>query len=167
MQQSIVGDVGQVAGKNIINSGPQQHLSNIVNIKVRDLPRETYKEVIGSLDPSINRMGEGASSAAAEHTPTSFCALCTKRHLQFRQIWLALGVMFALIMVTSIKILFFSVPIPVKPESIYPIKHRCDFENRSYSIGSLFVMPNHRQSECIFDVERGIAYWVVSKLAYE
>ena len=166
MRQSIVGDAGQVAGKNIINSGPQQHLNNIVNIKIRDLPRDCYKEVIESLAPSNKLMGEGASLTAAD-TQISFCALCTKTHLQFRQIWLAFGVMFALIMATGIKILFFSANTPIKPESIHPIKHHCDFENRSYSIGSLLVMPNNRQSECIFDVERGIAYWVVSKLAHK
>ncbi len=167
VRQSIAGDAGQVAGKDIIKSGPQQHLNNIVNIKIRDLPRDTYKEVIGSLALSINCTGEGASSAAAEDIQTNFCALCTKTHLQFTKIWLAFGVMFAFIMATGIKILFFSPDSPVKPESIHPIKHHCDFESRAYSVGSLLVMSNNRQSECIFDVERGIAYWVVGKLPPE
>ncbi len=131
---------------------------------IRDLPRDKYKEVMASLEQSMNKLGEGASLAVAEDVRAGFCSRCTKIQPQLIQIWLVLGVVFVLIIAATItKILFFSADSRAQPESIHRLMHRCDFESRAYSIGSQLIMPNNRQCECIFDAESGIAHWVVSK----
>ncbi len=211
MQQKITGDVGQVAGQDIINSAPQHRLSNTVNIKmaddaqpktitelqrkaistkvyevnektaierrtiysdilrdygievIRDLPRDRYKEVMASLDQYMNQIGKGASLAVAEDERAGFCTHCTKISHHLKQTRLALGAVCVLLLAISAKTLLVIADSHATSDSMYRMMHRCDFEGRAYSVGSSVVMPNNRQCECIFNMERSIAHWIAVK----